>query len=179
MHYSKLHGFVPRNPALALRQDMYNPPARFGYPRLRGERIVPNIRGGYTGLGGYISPEVVKKWSWDSFAVGLGAGAVTFMLGLLPSIIAQSGRKGSDPRLDQSIIPALLPAVGAGILGYLLRLQMDNCGVQAPPTPEEIDEATAEVVAMQQQQLTAAVITQCPQGQEWSPTQGRCVDILI
>lgn len=82
----------------------------------------------FRGLGAYLSPDVGKKWEWDSFAVGIGAMAATMTLGIAASLIIQgSHKKGRDPKIDMSLLPSLVPGLGAGILAYLLRWQMNNC----------------------------------------------------
>jgi hypothetical protein len=82
----------------------------------------------FNGLGAYLSPDLGKKWEWDSFAVGIGAAAATMTLGIAASLIIQgSHKKGRDPKIDMSLLPSLIPGMGAGIIAYLLRWNMNNC----------------------------------------------------
>jgi hypothetical protein len=83
----------------------------------------------FGGLGGYLSPEIGKKWEWDSFAVGVGAAAATMTLGIAASLIIQAPpKKGKGgPKVDLSLLPSLIPGLGAGVIAYLLRWNMNNC----------------------------------------------------
>lgn len=130
---------------------------------------------------GYVDPEVAKKWSWRAFGAGLGAMGATFSMGMVPSLLAQKAlRRKGDPNTGLSILPSLLPALGAGILAYFLGLELDNCQRAAAPilpVPPAHPEISAQ--EMQDLQWQMAGRFQCPAGQEWSETQGRCVDILI
>lgn len=84
--------------------------------------------------GAYLSPELAKQWQWDSFAVGLGSMAATMTLGIAASLIIQGPPKKGGPKVDMSLLPSLIPGLGAGILGYLLRWNMNNCCPCPEPT---------------------------------------------
>jgi hypothetical protein len=88
----------------------------------------------FRGLGAYLSPDIGKQFEWDSLGVGLGAMAATMTLGIATSLIIQgSHRKGRDPKIDMSLLPSLIPGIGAGIIAYLLRWNMNNlCPCEEP-----------------------------------------------
>lgn len=80
----------------------------------------------YSGLGQYIDPGVARRWEWDSFGVGIGAMAGTMGLGMIASLIIQ-GANASKTRTDLSLLPSLVPGIGAGVIAYLLRWHTNNC----------------------------------------------------
>jgi len=124
----------------------------------------------FKGLGAYLSPELAKVWQWDSFAVGLGSMAATMTLGIAASLIIQgSHKKGRDPKIDMSLLPSLIPGLGAGILGYLLRWNMNT----SCPCEEDVTELRAAVPS---RSLTTTASGSCPEG--WVMTPRGCEELI-
>jgi len=85
-----------------------------------------NVRA-FGGYGGYLSPNVGKEWQWDSFAVALAAMAATASVGLAGAAIAHPQKKGGGRgKMSRTIIPFVLPSLGAGVIAYLLRWNMNK-----------------------------------------------------
>lgn len=141
--------------------------------------IFPDPRKGLRGYGQYLNRKALKKWSWDSFGVGVGAMAGTMALGLLTAAVAMpkakyGGKKA--PSALRAISPFLLPSLGAGILAYLLRHQM-NQGAQECPPCEPCPEVSQRVQPMYPPPAVEKVLTQpeCDEGMVWDPDRGICV----
>jgi hypothetical protein len=139
-------------------------------PQYRG---LGNLRV-YSGYGKYISRDVGKKWEWDSFGVGLGAMAITASMGIAASLIMTRGSKGT---VTGQVAPALIPAVGAGIIAYLLRWHTNNLCNCNGADPERSFQST-EMATLEQVAQTLKTPT-CRPGYIYVASRGECVPDLI
>ena len=86
-----------------------------------GRAPVTDYHQGYRGYGEYVDPGVFKKpTNVGAIGVGIGVAGATLAAGLLATAISKA------PSARQSIPAVVLPALGAGFVGYLLRWRLDK-----------------------------------------------------
>jgi hypothetical protein len=136
-------------------------------------------QGAFGSYGAYLSPDLGKEWQWDSFAVGIASMASTMCLGLATAGVAMPQKKGKkSPSPSRAITPFVLPAVAAGVLGYLLRWNMNkSCVCNGNGQPETTVTQLERTRYQTPLNVTAETVQDdCPPG--WQMTPDGCQELI-
>ncbi len=106
----------------------------------RGRAPVVDYHQGYRGYGEYVDPGVFKKpVNTGAIGVGIGTGAGAMVLGLIATAFSK------EPHARHALPAVVLPALGAGFVGYLLRWRLDKGCPPCVHTPDRPQTAMGTV----------------------------------